>query len=804
MAKRQQPFVVWFTNLGISDVPLVGGKNASLGEMYKNLTRKGVNVPNGYAITAGAYFYILKKAGIADDIRRILKGLDTHDVRDLQVRGRAVRKVILDAALPDDLQEEILANYHRLEKEYGKGVDVAVRSSATAEDLPDASFAGQQETFLNIRGEKALLEACKKCFASLFTDRAISYREDKKFPHFTIGLSIAVQKMVRSDKASSGVMFSIDTESGFKDVVLINGSWGLGENIVQGAVNPDQFYVHKPTLKNGFRPILSKKLGAKHIKMVYATGKHPTKNVPVAPADRNRFILTDDEILTLARWAAIIEDHYSREAGHFKPMDMEWAKDGVSGELYIVQARPETVTSQRDSSILEQYSLHAHTKKPIITGVSVGAKIGSGKARVIKTVSGIHDFKPGEVLVTDITDPDWEPIMKIAAAIVTNRGGRTSHAAIVSRELGIPAVVGCGNATAKIKTGQELTVSCSEGEEGRVYEGTIPFSVKRTNLKKVKRPKTKIQMIFGSPELAFHTAQIPNDGVGLARLEFIINSSIKIHPLALLHYPKLQDAKAKKQIETLTTGYTDKRQYFIDQLAYGVGTIAAAFYPNEVVVRLSDFKSNEYASLIGGREFEPHEENPMLGWRGASRYYDPRFVPAFEMECVALARVRKEMGLKNVKVMVPFCRTPEEGKKVIAIMSKNGLVQGKDGLEIFVMVEIPSDVLLADEFASVFDGFSIGSNDLTQLTLGMDRDSGGLRHIGDERNPAVKKLMAEAIRVGRKHKIKVGICGQGPSDFPELARFLVQEGITAISLSPDTVMKTMVDISKLESKLAKA
>lgn len=800
--KPRAPHILWFKNLGIKDVPLVGGKNASLGEMYRKLTTKGVRVPNGYAVTAAAYFYFIREAGVADDIRRILKDLNTHDLRNLQERGRAVRHVILTAEMPDDLQEAITKAYHELEGEYGKGVDVAVRSSATAEDLPDASFAGQQETFLNIRGEKQLLDACRRCFASLFTDRAISYREDKHFSHFKIGLSIGVQKMVRSDKACSGVMFSIDTESGFKDVVLIDGSWGLGENIVQGAVNPDQFYVHKPTLRLGFTSILSKKLGSKHIRMIYGSGDKPTKNVSVKPVDRARFVLTDREVLQLAKWAVIIEDHYSKEAGKFKPMDMEWAKDGVTGKLFIVQARPETVASQRNPSVFEQYIFSPGSKKPLVTGVSVGAKVGVGPARVLASVADMHDFKKGEVLVTDITDPDWEPIMKIASAIVTNRGGRTSHAAIVSRELGIPAVVGCGNATAKLKTGQMVTVSCAEGEEGRIYEGKIPFSVKRTNLKKVKRPKTKIQMIFGSPELAFHTAQIPNDGVGLARLEFIINSYIQIHPLALLNYSKLKDAKAKKQIAKLTLGYADKRRYFVDRLAYGVATIAAAFYPREVIVRLSDFKSNEYASLIGGREFEPHEENPMLGWRGASRYYDPRFLPAFEMECEALARVRKDMGLINMKVMVPFCRTPEEGKKVIAILNAHGLVQGKDGLEVFVMVEIPSNVLLADAFADVFDGFSIGSNDLTQLTLGMDRDSGLLHHIGDERNPAVKKLMAEAIRVGRKHKIKVGICGQGPSDFPELARFLVQEGITAISLSPDTVMKTMLDISKLEKRMS--
>lgn len=802
--KRRAPHIIWFKDLGITDVPLVGGKNASLGEMVRKLTTKGVRVPNGYAVTASAYFYFIEQAGVADDIRRILKGLNTRDLRNLQERGRAVRRAILAAKMPTDLQAAIVKSYHDLEREYGKGVDVAVRSSATAEDLPDASFAGQQETYLNIRGAKQLLDACRRCFASLFTDRAISYREDKHFSHFKIGLSIGVQKMVRSDKACSGVMFSIDTESGFQDAVLIDGSWGLGENIVQGAVNPDQFYVHKPTLRQGFRPILSKKLGSKHVKMIYAGGAHPTKNISVPRVDRDRFVLTDDEILQLAKWAVIIEDHYSKEAGKLKPMDMEWAKDGVTGKLFIVQARPETVASRRDPSVVEQYILGAHGKKPLVTGVSVGAKVGVGPSRVITTVAGIHDFKKGEVLITDITDPDWEPIMKIASAIVTNRGGRTSHAAIVSRELGIPAVVGCGNATSKIRAGQMVTASCAEGEVGRVYEGKIPFRVQRSDIRKIRRPKTKIQMIFGSPEFAFATAQIPNDGVGLARLEFIINAYIQIHPLALLGYPRLRDKRAVKRIATLTAGYADKRQYFIDKLASGVGTIAAAFYPREVIVRLSDFKTNEYASLIGGREFEPTEENPMLGWRGASRYYDPKFLPAFEMECQALARVRNIMGLANVKVMVPFCRTPEEGKKVLRIMAKHGLKQGVKGLEVFVMVEIPSNVLLADEFAALFDGFSIGSNDLTQLTMGLDRDNGTLRHIADERSEAVKKFMAQVIGVARKHKIKIGICGQGPSDFPELARFLVEHGITAMSLSPDTVMKTMLDIAKFEARLKRA
>ena len=792
---RNTALILWFKELGIKDVPLVGGKNASLGEMYQKLTKKKVKIPNGFAVTAYAYHYFTEKAEIKDDIKRILNGLDVHDIEDLQERGHKVRQVILNAEMPEDLNQEILKAYHKMEGMYGRHCDTAIRSSATAEDLPDASFAGQQETFLNIRGDYAVLEACKKCFASLFTDRAIAYREEKGFDHFTIGLSIAVQKMVRSDVGASGVMFSIDTESGFKDAVLINAAYGLGENVVQGAVNPDEFYVFKPTLKEGFKPILTKRLGTKKIMMVYSEGgaKSPTKNIPVDKAMRRKFCVTDDEVLTLAKWAAIIEDHYSKEAGHFKPMDMEWAKDGQDGKLYIVQARPETVQSQKDYSVLEDYIL-TEKGKILTQGAPVGAKIANGRANVIMNAEEIKNFKKGDILVTDMTDPDWVPIMKIASAIVTNRGGRTCHAAIVSRELGIPCIVGTNDATQVIKKGKKITVAC-EGESGNIYEGALKFRVKKTSLKGLKHPKTKIMMNLGNPDLAFESSFIPNDGVGLARLEFIINEYIKIHPLALLNFKKLKDPEVISKIEELTYGYDNKAEFFVDKLAMGVGTIAAAFYPKPVIVRMSDFKSNEYANLIGGTEYEPEESNPMIGWRGASRYYDPKYKDAFALECKAMKKVREEMGLTNLKLMIPFCRTIEEGLKVQAEMKKHKLERGKKGLQIYVMCEIPSNVVLGEEFCKIFDGFSIGSNDLTQLTLGVDRDSELVRHVFDERNEAVKTLVRNIIAIGKKKKRKVGICGQAPSDYPEFARFLAKEGIDSMSLNPDTVIKTTMDLT---------
>lgn len=790
LSGRNKAFVLWFSELGIKDVPLVGGKNASLGEMYQRLTPKGVKIPNGYAITAYAYHDLLLKAGIKDNIREVLSKLRVKQLDSLKECGRKAREIILNADFTEELNAAIGSAYEKMEKMYGKNCDVAVRSSATAEDLPDASFAGQQETFLNIRGKTALLDACKRCFASLFTDRAIFYREQKGFDHFSIGLSIAVQKMVRSDMAASGVMFSIDTETGFKNAVVINAAYGLGENVVQGAVNPDEYYVFKPTLKGNFSPILSRHLGEKQMTMTYATkGEKPVKNLPTAQEKRGKFCITDAEVLTLARWAVIIEDHYK------KPMDMEWAKDGKTGELFIVQARPETVQSRKDFSVLEEYSLE-EKGKILASGSPVGSKIASGTANVILDVKQIKDFKKGEVLITEMTDPDWVPIMKIASAIVTNRGGRTCHAAIVSRELGIPCVVGTNDGTKKIKHGQPVTVAC-EGKGGNVYEGALKFKVKKTSLKNLKKPRVKIMMNLANPEIAFETSMIPNDGVGLARLEFIVNEYIKIHPLALLNYSKIKDPRVKKQIDALTVGYKDKTEFFIDKLAQGVGTIAAAFWPKDVIVRLSDFKTNEYANLIGGKEYEPVESNPMIGWRGASRYYDPAYRDGFAMECAAMKRVRGVMGLKNLKVMVPFCRTVAEGEKVLAEMAKNGLKRGEDGLEVYVMCEIPNNVILGDYFSKIFDGFSIGSNDLTQLVLGIDRDSALVSHIYDERNEGVKQMIRWIIRIGKKHHRKVGICGQAPSDYPEFARFLLKEGIDSISLNPDTVIKTIVDLDKM-------
>ncbi len=789
-------WIQWFEEIGIGDVPLVGGKNASLGEMIRELCPKGLKVPNGFAITAEAYRLFLREAKLDQRIRGILADLDTRNMENLQARGRQIRHAILGASLPSELALEILEAYDRLGG--GTAVDVAVRSSATAEDLPDASFAGQQETYLNVEGHAALLEACKRSFASLFTDRAISYRVDKGFGHDKIALSIGVQRMVRSDLAASGVMFSIDTETGFRDAILINAAYGLGENVVQGTVNPDEFLVFKPTLKTGSHPILQKIIGTKEFKLIYDLGGGKmVKNVPVPPADRARFAITDDEILTLARWACLIEDHYSAAHGRFCPMDMEWAKDGRTGELFILQARPETVQSQKDTNILETYHLRERGRI-LTTGRSVGEKIGSGPARVIKNAQFLDQFRDGEVLITDKTDPDWEPIMKKAAAIVTNRGGRTCHAAIVSRELGLPAIVGAEQATETVKEGHPVTVSCAEGDTGFVYEGKLRFEVERVSLIGLARPQTKVMMNVGNPEEAFALSFIPNDGVGLAREEFIITTSIKIHPLALLDYERLDDLKVKAEIDRLTTGYSNKPQFFVDKLAQGVAMIAAAFYPKDVILRLSDFKTNEYANLIGGRNYEPTEENPMIGFRGASRYYNPRYQAGFALECRAMKLVRDEMGLKNLKLMIPFCRTIEEGRKVIAEMEKHGLKRGEDGLEIYVMCEIPSNVILAEEFAELFDGFSIGSNDLTQLILGVDRDSEIVAPIFDERNAAVKKMIAHVIQICRSKGRKIGICGQAPSDYPEFAEFLVEQGIHSISLNPDTVLKTTLAILEKE------
>ncbi|MDD3175689.1 MAG: phosphoenolpyruvate synthase [Candidatus Nanoarchaeia archaeon] len=800
---KKNALILWFDQVGISDVGLVGGKNASLGEMYRNLVPVGVNIPNGFCVTSYAYHYLLDHAGIRNEIKNILSDLDTHNMQNLSERGHKVRELIRHAKFPEELNQAITEAYGHLCKQYGDNVDVAVRSSATAEDLPDASFAGQQETYLNIKGPNDLLNACKLCFASLFTNRAISYRVDKNFDHFSIGLSIGVQKMVRSDLASSGVMFSIDTESGFKDAVFITGAYGLGENVVQGAVNPDEFYVFKPTLRQGFKPIISKKIGEKAIRMIYAEGGNKTvKNIDVPQSERKKFCISDEEVLILAKWAQQIEDHYSNLAGHFKPMDMEWAKDGQSGQLFIVQARPETVQSRKDSAVLETHVL-LETGKILVAGKSVGEKIGTGPVHVIKNVKDIGQFKKGEILVTDMTDPDWEPIMKIASAIVTNRGGRTCHAAIISRELGIPCVVGTNNGTEILKDGQDVTVDCSKGDQAFVYEGKLKFEIQKTELNNLPPTKTKIMMNVGNPEDAFKLSFIPNEGVGLAREEFIINSYIKIHPLALIHFNELKDVEAKKEIEELTQGYEDKREYFIDKLSQGIAKIAAAFYPKPVILRMSDFKSNEYANLIGGKEFEPEEDNPMIGWRGASRYYKGNYVEGFALECYAILKVRNEMGLKNLKIMIPFCRTLEEAHNVMDELAKNGLRKGENDLQVIGMCEIPSNVLLADEFLDIFDGFSIGTNDLTQLVLGLDRDSEIVSHLYDERNPAVKKLVKEVIEVANRKGKYIGICGQAPSDYPEFAKFVVECGIGTMSLNPDTVVKTILEIAELEEKLGK-
>jgi pyruvate,water dikinase len=819
MAKgAHKKFVLWFNEIGIGDVPLVGGKNASLGEMFQKLHEKGIRIPNGFAVTAYAYRYFLKYAGIEDEIKKILKDMDTSDLPDLMRRGRTVRDIIRHAEFPPDLTQAIFTGYDALAAEFGQegldNLDVAIRSSATAEDMPDASFAGQQDTFLNVKGRRSVLDGCRKCFASLFNNRAISYRHDKGYGQFDVALSIAVQKMVRSDSAYSGVIFSIDTETGFKDAVFITAAYGLGENVVQGVVNPDEYYVFKPALRAGKRSIISRKVGDRDVKMVYSAEDDATvKNAPTTLTERHRYVLTDDEILKLAEWACIIEEHYSKESGFFKPMDIEWAKDGDgvnvgSGELFIVQARPETIHSQRNSNTYENYVL-LQRGEVIATGTAVGTKIGQGTANVIQSTRDMDRFQEGQVLVTSMTDPDWEPVMKIASAIVTNKGGRTCHAAIVSRELGIPCVIGTGNADELIESGQEITVSCCEGEIGLVYGGLLKYEVETLNLDRIPATRTKIMMNVGIPEKAFSQSMIPNDGVGLAREEFIINSHIGIHPLALLEFDKLKKrAKSDERIagvvyriEELTTVYEDKRQFFIDKLAEGISRIAAGFYPNDVIVRLSDFKTNEYENLLGGFLYEPKENNPMIGWRGASRYYDKTFMPAFELECLAIGKARNDVGMTNIKVMIPFCRTPGEGKRVIELMKRFGLAQGKEGLEIYVMCEIPSNVICADEFAEIFDGFSIGSNDLTQLALGLDRDSALVAHIYDERDQAVKRLVKQVIQVAKERGRKIGICGQAPSDFPDFAEFLVECGIDSISLIPDTVIKTRLLVAKKEKEL---
>ncbi|MEC9363534.1 MAG: phosphoenolpyruvate synthase [Pseudomonadota bacterium] len=784
-------YIKFFAELGIDDVPVVGGKNASLGEMYRELAPQGVRIPNGFATTADAYRYLLDRAGAWDALHSALDGIDPEDVTDLARRGKQARAIVYGAGLPPELENEILEAYARLREEYGSDLSLAVRSSATAEDLPTASFAGQQDTFLNVHGEQSLLDACRRCYASLFTDRAIHYRIDQGFDHFKLALSIGIMKMVRSDLASSGVMFTLDTESGFRDVVFVTGAYGLGENVVQGAVDPDEFYVHKPTFRAGHRAVLRRTLGDKHLKMIYSEGRtrEATRNVPTPDADRERFCIDDADVLTLADYALRIEDHYSRKAGTDRPMDIEWARDGIDGQLYIVQARPETVASQKHGTVLESYRLN--DSGPVLAkGRSVGGRIATGRTRVITDVAHLQDFRPGEVLISDTTTPDWEPVMKQAAAIVTNRGGRTCHAAIIARELGIPAVVGTGDATARVPDDTEVTVSCAEGDHGHVYQGRLDFAIDRSDLADLPRPQTEIMINLGNPDLAFKTSFLPNDGVGLARMEFIVNDAIKAHPLALLHPEKVSDPAARAEIRRLTRGHQDGAAFFVERLSEGVGTIAAAFWPKPVVVRMSDFKSNEYASLIGGRDFEPEEANPMIGFRGASRYAHPAYAEGFALECAAMKRVREEMGLNNVVLMIPFVRRIAEADAVLAAMADCGLRRGENGLKVYAMCEIPNNVILIDAFAQRFDGFSIGSNDLTQLTLGVDRDSEIVAFDYDERDDGVKAMIRLAVEGCRRNGTHSGLCGQAPSDYPEMAAFLVELGIDSISLNPDSVLTT--------------
>ncbi len=802
--KEKIPLVLDLSEVGAGDVAIVGGKCASLGELFRELTMQGVRAVDGFSTTSHAYNKLLDTNGLRGNLKKLLKGLDVNDLDELARVGSAARTMMLEAPFSAELEAAICESYHRLCDRFGKkACEVAVRSSATAEDLPDASFAGQQDTILNVRGDLKLIEACRECYASLWTDRAISYRTAKGFDHFDVALSIGVQPMVRSDTACSGVMFTLDTESGFREAVVINGAWGLGEAVVQGMATPDEWIIFKPTLKLGFRPIITRKLGVKEVKMVFADDSSGTQVRPVVESQRNRFCLAGFEVLQLAKWACAIEDHYSKLAGKQQPMDIEWAKDGVTGELFILQARPETVHAQNKDNYIETYELTGNHGAPLTSGVAVGQKIGTGTAHVMLDASKITAFTEGEILVTTMTDPAWEPIMKRASAIVTERGGRTCHSAIISRELGIPCIVGTGDATEKIKPGSEITVSCAEGDVGNIYYGNVDFKIRKDKITDTERPRTQVMMNVGDPDHAFSVSRLPNDGVGLARLEFIINNLIGIHPMALVNYPNL---KKKEDIELISQRILeeDPKEFFVRSLAEGIGRIAAAFYPKPVIVRMSDFKSNEYAMLIGGSEFEPHEENPMIGFRGASRYYDDRYKAGFRLECLALQRAREDMGLTNIKPMIPFCRTVEEGEKVIALMADYGLVQGENDLEIYAMCELPANVVFADEFLKVFDGYSIGSNDLTQLALGLDRDSEMVAHLFDERNGAVEKMVAMAIDAAIRAGKKIGICGQAPSDYPEFAEFLVERGINSISLNPDTVIQTTSHILKTEKALQKS
>lgn len=802
MSKASEKLVLDLIEVGADDVGRVGGKGANLGELFRFLTKRGVRAVDGFATTSAVYRRLLETDGLGERLRELMSGLDYDDLNALNHAGREARALMLDTPLPPEVNEAILDAYRRLCDRVQRSCEVAVRSSATAEDLADASFAGQQDTILNVHGEDHLIDACHRCFASLWTDRAISYRAARGFDHFDVALSVCVQPMVRSDLASSGVMFTLDTESGFRDAVVINGAWGLGEAIVQGMATPDEWVVFKPTLKAGARPIVSRRLGGKEVKMVYGVEGRGTRTREVVEAQRQRFVLDDYEVLQLARWACIIEDHYSERAGQSQPMDIEWAKDGKTGELFVVQARPETVHSMNRENFIESYRLTGERGLPLATGIAVGERIAQGRVHVLEHPDHLKDFLEGDVLVTSMTDPAWEPIMKRAAAIVTDRGGRTCHSAIISRELGLPCIVGTGSATMALQTGMDVTVSCAEGAQGNVYEGHIDFSVERRVVTNEGRPRTQVMMNVGDPDHAFALASLPNDGVGLARLEFIINNHIGIHPMALVRYPKLKRAEDVREIER-RIHEEDPQDFFVRNLSEGIGRIAAAFYPKPVIVRMSDFKSNEYAMLIGGQEFEPVEENPMLGFRGASRYYDERYREGFRLECLALRRVREEMGLTNVKAMIPFCRTVEEGERVIKLMQDHGLRQGERGLEIYAMCELPANVVFADEFLRIFDGYSIGSNDLTQLALGLDRDSEMVAHLFDERNGAVEKMIAQAIDAAHRAGKKIGICGQAPSDYPEFAQFLVERGITSISLNPDTVIQTTGIILNAESKLSR-
>ncbi len=798
--------IKWFNKIGIEDIAEVGGKNASLGEMYQNLTSEGVRVPNGFAVTSSAYRDLLEHNGAWQKLHKELDNLDVTNVDTLQKAGKASREIVYNCEIPDDLRADILTAYAKLKEEYGDSLSVAVRSSATAEDSPEASFAGQNDTYLNISNEDELLDAYKRCLASNFTDRSIHYKYDNGFDYLKVYLSVVVMKMVRSDIAASGVMFSLDTETGFKDVVFVNAALGLGENVVQGTINPDAFYVHKPTFNKGFRTVLKRSLGSKEKKMIFTDtinldniAVEYTKNIDTTQEERSHFCLSDDEVMVLADYAVKVENHYSTKAGFHKPMDMEWAKDGLDGQLYMVQARPETVQSQKKGNVLEVYHLK-ETGKLLVSGQAIGTKIGQGKAHYIQGVEELDTFKAGEVLVADTTNPDWEPIMKIASAIITNKGGRTCHAAILSRELGIPAVVGCDNATDVLKDADKITVSCAEGEDGHIYEGLLDFEIIRTDLSDLPVTKTEIMMNLGNPDLAFSLSSLPVDGIGLARMEFIIAEYITAHPMALIHPDKV-DAQTRTQLQKLTQAYGSMEDFFVKTLSEGVATIASAVYPKPCVVRMSDFKSNEYATLLGGATFELKEDNPMIGFRGASRYAHPRYEEGFSLECAAMKRVRDEMGFDNVKLMIPFCRRVDEGQRVIDTMAKYGLKQGENGLEIYVMCEIPNNVIMIDEFSQIFDGFSIGSNDLTQLTLGVDRDSEVVAFDYDERDEGVKRMIKMAVEGAKRNGRHSGICGQAPSDYPEMAEYLVKLGIDSMSLNPDSVLKTIQHIGKVEAQL---